>query len=405
MYYINRKVGRKFEVIDTEDGVAELYTKKALREFTDEGININGTCKIGSKFAVIPVGSLINLDSRGMAKNKLIRGTCTGIVGFDLDIKEDEILALPLDTKFYEYARDSLNESIYILHIPDGVTKIDKQFLKNLNNTQLNDLRLCFELPLTVSSICCSSFSSWRVSKIKFGCEVIDKIYNEDLSHYYISIRSLTDNETLRVREIEGRCIDIYDIQRLILPDIVDLGNDCMRKIYNRSITEFYLGKDITYLGDFCHNVMKTVKNSDNYKSTEELEYLNESYLTRYANIVYIPDNCNIRELNFVSSTLYKKPSFATLHKPLEPSVYGTYILVCSESEFRSLRGCLSEDLISTQVAIGILTYKDDKDLKDIQTHIREYCKDYKNHINNYFTKDSLGYATLMSLKNRFDVD
>lgn len=405
MYYVNRKVGRKFEVIDTEDGVAELYTKKALKEFTEEGIRINGTCKIGSKFAVIPVGNLVNLDSMGMAKNKLIRGTCTGIVGFDLDIKDDEVLALPLGNEFYKYAKNNSSESIYILQIPEGVTKLDNDFTKNFNVIQFDELFLCIEIPTTLSNICCDSFSNWRVAKVKFSCDVIDRLYSESDIYGYTSIRSLVDGDTFRVKELEGRCIDIFGMSTLRLPDITKLGNECIGKNFNRCITEFYLGKDITYLGDFCHNVRNTVKTSKDDTMYEELEYLNDAHLTRYANIVYIPDNCKLREINFISSPLYRKSDLGTLHKPVSPSEYGSYILVCSESEYRILKGYLNEDLISTQVAIGVLTYKDDKDLKDIQTHIREYCKDYRNHISNYFTKDSLGYATLMSLKNRFDVD
>lgn len=385
MYYINRKVDEKWEVVDTEEGVSELYTSNELKEYLNQGLYINGAIKIDDEFSFTPVGGIINLTKRDMTKNKLLHGTCTGIAGFDLEFRDNDIIVLPLKPSYVDYIKGRTDGSVYIIQLPEIVTEVSDKFLSELidyNTWDLSsELRFYLELPSSVTDLCCDGIWKWiNLEGIHFN-GVLRSLYRKDaelFSDISISKFLFKDDDTLHIREFGSGTLDLLYKLVLRLPDVEVLNSGCFVVGAFNNIVEFYLGASITYIGNFHFNVPEI------YYLDKKGYGLDESSLMKFANIVYLTDNCNLSTLDLSCEN--------------SSGYYSSYIFVLSRSEYERLSGIFADSKINERSTVGVLCYENEDELKFIQSYIRLVMDEVDEYFETKLTKGSLGKVNELKL-------
>lgn len=388
MYYINRKVDEKWEVVDTEEGVSELYTSNELKEYLDQGVHINGAIKVNNEFSFTFVGDIINLTKQDMTKNKLLHGTCTGIAGFDLEFRDNDIIALPLKPSYVDYIKGRTDGSVYIIQLPEIVTELSDKFLSvviDYNNwffsSSASEPRFYLELPSSVTDLCCDNIGNWVNLEIIHFNGVLRKLYRRDAEFFSATsiFKFLGEGEdTLHIKEFGSKTLDLQIKSLLRLPDVEVLSSDCFVASAFRDIFEFYLGTSISYIGNFHFNVPEMY-------CIDTCEYvLFDSNLMELANIVYLPDNCNLSVLD-LSDTSSK-------------GCYSSYIFVLSRSEYERLSGVFADAKINERSTVGIICYENEDELKFIQRYIRLVMDEVDEYFETKLTKNSLGKVNELKL-------
>lgn len=394
MFYINQRVGRRYEVIDTSNGESKLCYKKDLKELIEGGIHINGAIIYEDKVIVRPVGYLINLTKKDMAKNKIALGSSTGIIGFDIGLDEDKLVALPLKPEFLSYARSEVKDGIFILQIPEIVTDIDNNFLMYTLSLAhfIQDVRLYIELPSSMTSLSSNSIGSNSVVyKVHFNNK-IDKLYSNHtalLSRVPSSaLVEDTNNPYLTARVIGFHTLALRGTDTLYLPDIEVLEKD---SIYVESPFKFckiYLGKSITTIENF--HLISSGKFSSSFGGAYMVTKLSKDlsrFLMNNTCVVFLSSNCSLRRID--------------LHQDSSELVtYGSYIFIMSEDEFQRLKGVISQANIGSNTVLGVLCYRSSTELMRIQDYIDCYTRHYSMYFSNYFQEDDLGKIKMLKLKN-----
>lgn len=394
MFYINQKVGRRYEVVDTSNGDSKLCYKKDLKELLLGGIHINGAIMYDDKVIVRPVGDLINLTKIRMAKNKITFGSSTGIVGFDIGLDGDKLLALPLEPKFLSYARSEAKEGIFILQIPEIVTDIDKDFLRDMVSLfrYIGDVRLYIELPSSMTSLLSNSIGSNSVVyKVHYNNK-LDKLYsNSDTLFSRLPAHVLLEDLNkpfLSVRVLGYHTLSLGGIKTLYLPDTEVLEKDSIYVQPPDQFCKVYLGKAITTIENF-HLISSGSITISFRKSIEELKTSKEfnRLLMNNTCAVFLPDNCNLRMIDFSQDLDENTP-------------YASYIFIMSEYEFQRLKGVWSQARIGSSTVLGIVCYKSSTEFMNIQANIDRCADLYSMYFPNYFEESDLGSIKMLKLKN-----
>lgn len=382
MFYINQKVDDKYTVVDTEDGVSELYSVEELREYLLDGVHIHGVFALNNdKCITMPVGKLINLTKIDMARNKVVLGTATGIAGFDIGMKDGNgnIVALPLSEEFYKYAESVSEDNIFILQIPEIVTELDGGFFSALSKLDIKKYNVNFilELPSTMTSILSESVYNTKVLRVQFNNR-IDKLHsNVDSKPIFINLLiddSDDSDDSLDVRHIGARSLDLSNRRCICLPSTEILETDSIIRTFYSSYSSactFYLGDCISYIGNFHVNSDIFTHYSKDSEDTSRM-------LMRDPDIIYLSDDCNLKEIDMY-------------YEGRDHLSYSSYIFVISEYEYKRLEKVFRDARIDDRTVVGVLCYSTEDECIDIQLNMRDYCADYKSYFSSYFTEADFG--------------
>lgn len=379
MFYVDKKVDDKYAIVDTEDGVSELYSVEELKEYLVSGVHIHGVVALNSdKCITMPVGKLINLTKVDMARNKVVFGTATGIKGFDIGIKDGNgsIVALPLSEEFYKYAELVAEENIFILQIPEIVTELDGGFFSAVSKLDIKKYNVNFllELPSTMTSILSESVYNTKVVRVQFNNK-IDKLYsNVDSKPIFINLLIDDSDDSLDVRHIGARSLHLNNRRRICLPSTEILETDSIiRSFYSSysSACTFYLGDCIRYIGNFHITSDIFIHYSKDSEDTSRM-------LMRDPDIIYLSDDCNLKEIDMY-------------YEGRDHLFYSSYIFVISYYEYKRLEEVFRNARIDDRTVVGVLCYRTEDECIDIQLNMRDYCADYKSYFSSYFTEDDFG--------------
>lgn len=379
MFYVSRQVGRKYGVVDTSDNVEEFYSKSELEHYYNSGIEVKGVGYVKNKFTITP--SMSALSRHNSAKNRLLRGTSTGLKGFDLKFEGDKVIALPLTEEFFDMVKEVAVNNRYILTIPEIVTHISDDFFNPPTSfiTGYNYVKFSVVLPKSLVVIGSDALSSFVIEHIEFTGKIDVIARGKSLS----SVRT-SGTSDIKVKRLEYR--SIFASSDLYLPDIeymADSSIDCNNYRKNLSV---YLGKNIKELTNFV--APSEVYLGDNYRKVS-------SHLMHRATIVYFNDDCDLRKLD-MNFDLDRYFDYDKYYAHLS-----SYIFVMNESLYKRVSHLFNSDNLNNNVVIGIITYKFDSELKSLRDNLSNCCtKGYKKAFKNYFTKEDLGTYKLLQFRN-----
>ena len=387
MFYVSRKVGRKYGVIDTTDGVEEFYTMKALKEFIDNGVQIRGVEYIRKKLVITPIFIVENRNSA--AKNRVVSGTSTGIEGFDLKFEGDKVIALPLTDKFFKYAERNSKNGGFVLNIPDMVTHISDKFCYPA--FRIYDVACSIILPSSLVEIGALALSSSLIDKISLSSNTIERVC---MGNYFESSLKLTRNSlkdgVFHVVYLEGGSLLIESVKYLSLPDIKYLAEGAIIPYSFRDS-----GNLVVYLGRFLTKLYNFVKPSHYYTNRSV-----SKELMRRATIVYLDDNCMLDDINMSidnSQGWYN----SSVHYPDEGFFLSSYIFVMSSRLYKRLEKLLYwHDLhCEVKIAIGVITYENEQGLAWLEQNLCTACQNHKKYFRTYLDESDLGIVKRLALK------
>lgn len=395
MYYVIRKVGMEYEILDDSSNSKQVLAKSDIKSIVDRGIYIKGVAYIDNKLTITPVPPLFSLDRLQMAKNKIITGTLTGIAGFDLELGNDSIIALPLSDEFLSYIDEYAEEDgRFVLSFPDCITSISSHFLDCFYNTDM-EYRLYVDLPSSLSSIGESGLSYFSYNPIVAGIKfngVVDRVFG-DFTNSTISICNSSKDFKFNVRHIEPMSIDLsykYDSSindvNIFLPDTEVLeSTSIIGSRYN-----VFLGNSIREIGVFSSEMLKT-----NLVSSDRL--MNGS------SIVYIPDDCHLEKINFVVADSYGMdifiPHIVVLSDKMYESLNNRYKDGDLEVLFDDCFHCMKSNY-KFKTWVGIITYSIEAELEDLKFNLRSYLSDYDKYFSNCFNENNCGSIIQLKLRN-----
>ena len=383
MFYVSRKVGRKYGVIDTTDGVEEFYTMKALKEFIDNGVQIRGVEYIRKKLVITPISIVENRNSA--AKNRVVSGTSTGIEGFDLKFEGDKVIALPLTDKFFEYAERNSKNGGFVLNIPDMVTHLSDKFFNQRNSSHYNT-NYSVILPSSLVEIGVSALSSHLISSISINSN-ITRVCSGDISGNLMLSRNTLRNGVFRVRCLEKDSLFLHSIQYLNLPDIEYLAEGAINFNNYRDNLIVHLGNHLVKLYNFV--------NPFYYHFNSKPKCSISKTLMNRATIVYLDDNCMLDDINMSIDN-----RFQGFYNDGD-SLLSSYILVMSSRLYKRLENLLYlHDLhCEVKIAIGVITYENEQGLAWLEQNLCTACQHHKKYFRAYLDESDLGTVKRLALK------
>lgn len=379
MFYVSRQVGRKYGVVDTSDNIEEFYSKSELEHYYNSGIEVKGVGYVKNKFTITP--SVSALSRHNSAKNRLLRGTSTGLKGFDLKFEGDKVIALPLTEEFFDMVKEVAVNNRYILTIPEIVTHISDDFFNPPTSFTNGSsyVRFSVVLPKSLVVIGSGALSSFLIEHIEFTGKI-------DVIARGKSLNSVITSGTsdIKVKRLEYR--SIFASSDLYLPDIEYMDESSIDYRNYRKNLSVYLGKNIKELTNFVVPIETYL--GDNYRKVS-------SHLMHRATIVYFNDDCDLRKLD-MNFDLDRYFDYDKYYAHLS-----SYIFVMNESLYKRVSHLFNSDNLNNNVVIGIITYKFDSELKSLRDNLSNCCtKGYKKAFKNYFTKEDLGTYKLLQFRN-----
>ena len=382
MFYVSRKVGKKYGVIDTIDGVEEFYTIKALKEFIDSGVQIRGVDYIYRKLVITPV-SVVETKNLA-AKNRIVSGTSTGIDGFDLKFEGDKVIALPLTDEFFEYVNKNSKNNGFVLNIPDIVTHLSDKFFNPRNNNHYST-NYSIILPSSLVEIGGSALSSHLISSISINSN-ITRVCSGDISESLRLSRSTLKNGVFHVRCLEKDSLFLSNIQYLSLPDIEYLSKGAINFNNYRDNLIVHLGNHLVKLYNFV--------NPFYFSFNSKLKVSVSKALMNRATIVYLDDNCILDDINMSIDDDGGRYCLDSIY-------LSSYILVMSSRLYKRLENLLYfHDLHSEiGIAIGVVTYENEQGLDWLEQNLDIACQHHKRYFKTYLDEPDLGTVKRLELK------
>lgn len=387
MFYVSRKVGRKYGVIDTTDGVEEFYTMKALEEFVESGVPIRGVDYINRKLVITPVSIV---ETRGLAaKNRIVSGTSTGIEGFDLKFEGDKVIALPLTDKFFEYANKNSRSNGFVLNIPDMVTHLSDKFF-NPSNSSHYDTSYSVILPSSLVEIGSSALSSHLIRSLSINSN-ITRVCSGNISGSLRLSRNDLSNGVFHVRCLEKDSLFLHSIQYLNLPDIEYLAEGAINFNNYRNNLIVHLGNHLVKLYNFV--------NPFYYSFNPKPKCSISKTLMNRATIVYLDDNCILDDINMSIDDDEGRYSLFTTGK--DSAYLSSYIFVMSSRLYKRLEKLLYfHDLhCEIGVTIGVITYENEQGLVWLEQNLASACQHHKKYFKTYLDEPDLGTVKRLELK------
>lgn len=374
MFYISRRKGNKYGVVDTSDGVEEFYTKERLKRFYDRGINIEGVSYVNGLFVVTPT---IRVDSKkSAAKNKLMVGTATGHKGFDLKFENGKVIALPITQEFlYNLKNISGTKSKVVLSMPDVVTHIADGFHKKGTGTPT---KYIINLPKSLKEIGADAFTIPDVCTLKFN-SIVDKIHGSKNGIYGSSLwidKDVVPNNIIPIKEFDSYSVlfsgDYNVMVKLPYTKILHTYAFGTNSDLNLS---FELGKDIELVSNFVK------------------ARFNESYKTfnimKVSPIVYF-DKDSSPKFNLVSEAQKNFRGYKYI---------SSYIYVMHESFYNRYLNVFNKGTGNDYAMVGIITYRNDDELNKLKSNLVDYCQDYTKHFKVRLTRKDLGKFVVLKFK------
>ena len=390
MLHIKSVKDDKYEVFDSDSREVKVLSVEDIESIEASGSHIKGVAYIDNLLTITPVPPLYTTDRNELAKNRLVRGSYTGVEGFNLEVKEDRVIAKSLDEDYWDYIVKNKTDYRFVLAFPDVITDISEDFLSGcLDYFDLCYVSIVLDLPSSLKRIASSALSSEdydaKVAGIIFN-GVVDEIKSTN-GHRSGTCQLDEDNEieslTIRVRKLNTRSIGLpfsTSINTIYLPDTEEIS---FLSIASDGYSSIYLGKSIRSLSHITTPLVKRSQDSD--------------AIMHMADIVYLPDNCNLSQINWdrcdpTNSDLYFKDA------------YNSYIVVLSEDMYNELvkrynNGELVFNGSEFNSWVGVLTYLNEEELEDIKKNMRSYIKDYKKYFSSYLTNSDFNKIKRLELK------
>ena len=373
MFYISRRRGSKYGVVDTSDGVEEFYTKERLKSFYDRGIDIEGVSYVDGLFVVTPT---IRVDSKeSAAKNKLMLGTTTGHKGFELKFEGNKVIALPINKEFLlNLKKISGTKSKVVLSMPDVVTHIADGFHKTGTGTPT---RFIVSLPRSLKEIGADAFTLPDVCTLKFN-SIVDKVHSSKRGEYGSSLwltKDVVPNNIIPVREFyTNSVLFVGDYDTMVkLPYTKILHTFAFGTSSDLNLS-FELGKDIELVSDFVK-----ARFNEGFKVFS---------IMRVSPIVYFDKDSSPR-FNLVSKTKSYRNG----------KDISSYIYVMHESFYNRYLDVFNKGTGNDYAMVGIITYKNDDELNKLKSNLVDYCQDYTKHFKVRLTRKDLGKFVVLKFK------
>lgn len=370
MYYVKERVSDGYEILDSQTGEVNTLSIDDIEEMELRGIHIKGVAFIKGVLTVTPVPPLYTLNKVDLARNKLVRGSATGVLGFDLEVVGDRVIAKPLSSDFVEYVKKHKTGYNFVLSIPDIVTDISPDFLKGCIDN-LERINIALDLPsslITIGSYAlCGDMSD--IENIIFN-GVVESIGEGNPYRPTCELETQAKYINIKVRNIAKNSIDLYvnSSTTLDLSDTEVLKSQSItRGIKNLNII---LGTGIKYVGNFLSPIL-----SDEYKD--------------FVDIVYIPDNCQLREVDIDSNDNCN-----------DLFCFNTYIAVMSDSTYDDLCERYRDNRLvithsKSRIRVGIVTYSNQVELSDIRSRLRLIIRSNDNWVLEHTYKDPKRFTRL----------
>lgn len=394
MFYVSRKVGRKYGVIDTSDNVEEFYNPSVIEEFHNSGVSILGAEYVEKKFTITP--AFVIRDKSQLAKNKLLTGTCTGYAGFDLAFEGDKVIALPLTEDFFNQVSKDARNKCFILTIPDIVTHLADNFFSvpSSFNMGFKDLvRFLIILPKSLVEIGSNALSHWSISDIKFNSEVnrVVKGKNQGYSLYSLMLSSTSlYARKLPIRVLEGNSL-FCNNKEIHLTDIEWMDEFSINFNSHGQNLSIYLGDRLTKLNNFITPRCIT-KDFTGFKHRPKESVAKQ--LMNKAIIVYLSNDSRISDINMITkNNLY--------HKWVGDGEINVspYIFVVSSNFYKRFENVLKRSRLNEDVTIGIIIYDTEKQRLKLQENLEFYCQHHRQYFKTYLSERDLGKYKVLELK------
>lgn len=403
MFHVKRVVGDKYEILDSDSNSTRVLDLESIKAMVDAGAKIKGVAYICGELTVTPVPPLYSLNRKELARNKLIKGNYTGVKGFDLDVDEDKgrVIAKSLTREYVEYILEHSKDNRFVLAIPDIVTDISSDFV-SLCFSSLSWLKdsehinVCIDLPLSLKNINTRAFSYYGKGS---GAHIVSMRFNgvadeiDSSSRHSVldgSSASCTIGDThVTVQDksdvvIRSRVLNPYSVtlncytsNHIYLPDTEILKFASIRRKF--SGFNIHLGRGIRSISNFLNAVGFADKFAMDFNP----------------DIVFIPDGCELSMIDFSEDGLFANNVETDL---------SSYIAVLSESMYEELvrryeSGRLRIKTSDKKWMVGILTYRNQEELDDIEKNISNYT--YNRSFSEYFTSSSIGKFTRLRLRDK----
>lgn len=378
MKYVKRRIGQKYEIANINGSIDGIYTVDEIKGLLSVGERIKGVGYIEGELVVTPTSNLWRHDKVLMSKNKLLSGTYTGIKGFDIEFKEDgRVIALPLESSFLDFVRENAVNGRFVFAIPDIVTDLSTGFLPHWLNYDKSHINIFLDLPRKLKDIQNVAIPSIDgtlvISDIQFN-GVVDTVHGTGDTSFVIPRGN--GSFTFPVVNLEYRTVGVADIDKLYLPSIKNLGKDSINRYDSSNRLEVHLGKDLKNMYRFL-----------NSKPVPVDEILGSTKLMLTSDIIYLDEDCQLESVDLHSYRMDNK-------------YYDCYIFVVHESMYKKLsrkfkrKDKFGYDLVFT----GVLTYKTQDELEDIETNISMYCENHRRYFVRCLTTSDEGKVTKLEL-------
>lgn len=386
MFYVSRKVGRKYGVIDTSDNVEEFYSMKDLENFYNNGVAIKGVDYVGKRFVVTP--AIFIKDKVAAAKNRIVKGTCTGYDGFDLKFEGDKVTAMPLSEEFFNKVKENSIRRGFVLTIPDMVTHLADNFFNPPNdfNTGVDYIRFSVVLPKTLVEIGSDALRHWYIDDITFN-STIDRIVksNRGSSSLSLANKNLV-NGIFHVRVLEKDSLFVSVTSSILsLPDI-EWMDECSIDFnsYSQNLS-VRLGNKIQKLRNFVKPLEIRTNSNFGPKASIAKQLMNR------ATIVYFDENCVFTDIDMTSKNEFYS---------FDDSIYASaYIFVMSSKVYNRLKNIIHQHELSSNVTIGVLTYDTDEGLSWLEENLAYCCQHHRQNFKTYLDENDLGSYKILELK------
>ena len=387
MFYVSRKVNKKYAVVDTSDNVEELYFKPELERIYNKGVDIKGVSYVRGQFIVTPV--VVVKDYKTAAKNKVLTGTSTGYKGFDLDINTEtgEVIAKSLTDDFKNYIISNAYKGRYILTIPDIVTQLGEDFLSTFPAIR-ETLHISVVLPKSLHTIHSGALTWWGISDITFNSVINYLVRGKSSGTLSVPMRS--DKEiTLPIKVIESNSLNLRGSKIVNLPytEIIDeCGVDCNNYGSNTIIR---LGTKLSTLTNIAKSFDIRVRSTwDSPRVTFEPK---DTQIMKHAVILDIPDD-NIIEYILMTDRTITDMSYDNGTLPR-----CAYIFIVSAKAWVRLRRV--NTVIESKCAIGILTYETKEGYDWLIDNIEYCCQHPRRSFTKRLDENSFGGITHLRIK------
>lgn len=375
MFYISRKKGRKFGVVDTSDNTEEFYFARELEEFYNRGIRINGVGYYKNKFSITP--QVVVKDKVSASKNKLIKGSTTGIKGFDLDFRlNGDIVALPLTLEFFDYAKKLARNKIFIFNIPEGVTHLADNFFKSSMDVDYSyNINFMVVLPSTLKVIGSQSLFSWKILNIDFSNCNLSLIKSGGGRYNINSVILRGSNVRLDVDILECFSTTVAnDVNYLSLPCIKNISSHCFDIGFRQTCLSLFLGDDL--------KVLPNIVEPYGYFDSQEKNFYKDLVSTSI--IIYISDN------SILDSIFIQEKS--------EGDFY-SYIFVVSENYYNQKFKRIFKKSKDSNTYSGVLLYRNKDEYDWYVKNLGYCCKHVSRNFSKIFDNTTKGSYSLLQLK------